>query len=475
MSPEFLYGEETAKALENFGRGHTPRALIAAYAKVKRACVSAVQETEGRFESELFVCILEALDEVASGVHDAQFPLPIRQGGAGTSFNMNLNEVAAARARQLYSEGQGGAAPPLDPIEDLNRSQSTNDTFPTAVTVAALELANELELSVIALQEALVARELELEGVLLTGRTELQDALPIRLGQVFGAWAGCLERDRWRMHKVKERLRTHALGGTAIGTCFAASPAYMHAAERELRRITGLPLSRSQNLPDEIAHQDKYAELAETIGLCAGNVRKIASDLLLYTSSLSGELGHPELQYGSTIMPAKANPVLLESARGNAIAAEHEARAARDYAFEGQLQLNPYLPFLADCLLLAGHSLALALATSRKLVPALIVRRERIAERLLESNVLLNLLSPSLGYRKVKELAASLRDARGRHGAQGKALGEATKGAVSGAVAPLEAYIEAVAGMSGMPRGEIAARFDAFKSTGSGAEGGTIP
>lgn len=464
-----LYGPETEKALANFGRGSIPRELIAAYAKVKRAAVEALQETEGRFDATLFRCLVDALDEIASGALDGHFPLPLRQGGAGTSLNMNLNEVAAARACELFRERSGTEAPKLDPIEDVNRAQSTNDTFPTAVTIVAYELVAALEAKIVRLQEVLVAKELEFEKILMTGRTELQDALPIRMGQVFGAWAGCAERDRWRFHKLKERLRTTALGGTAIGTCFSASPAYMHAAERRLRAITGLPLSRSQNLPDEIAHQDKLAEAAQGIGLCAGNVKRICADLLLYTSSLSGELRHPERQYGSTIMPAKSNPVLLEYARGQSMAAEHEATAARDFAFEGQLQLNAYLPFLVDAFIAAGRSLSAALSTlSSSLIPDLEPRTERIAERLAQSNVLLNLLAPLLGYRRVKELAAEIR-----------AASESTEAPAGERRNParerLDAYIDLVAAKSGVPREEIAHRFDPLRATSHGIEGGNLP
>ncbi|HTX74538.1 MAG TPA: lyase family protein [Rectinemataceae bacterium] len=465
-----LYGPETVKAIANFGRGRTPRILIAAYAKVKRAAVEAVQDSEHRFDPALFACLVDALDEIASGGLDLQFPLPLRQGGAGTSLNMNLNEVAASRARELFAEREGRAAPPLDPIEDVNRFQSTNDTFPTAVSVVAYELVTRLETRIVAVQEQLVAKEKEYEGLLIAGRTELQDALPVRLGQVFGAWAGCLERDRWRFNKLKERIRTSALGGTAIGTCFSATVAYVHAAERRLRAATGLPFARSQNLPDEIAHQDKLAEAAQGIGLCAGNLKKICADLLLYTSSLSREMVHPELQYGSTIMPAKSNPVLLEYIRGQAIAAEHEAQCARDFAFEGQLQLNPYLPFLADALIAAAGSLEAALAAmSERLLPILQPDRTHIVEGLLRSNVLLNLLVPVLGYRRVKELAEQLRTelAEPGPGMAQPGPGEPIPTGADG----LEAYVDRVARLSGRPRGEIAARFDPYAATGFSAEG----
>jgi aspartate ammonia-lyase len=445
------WGPETEKALANFGPGRTPRALIAAYAQVKLAAVAAVQETERRFLPETFACIDDALREIIGGKLDSSFPLPLKQGGAGTSFNMNLNEVAAERAEELHLERYGAPAG-LDPLEDLNRMQSTNDTFPTAVTIVAYEAAARAEALVARLQDELAAREREFETLLVAGRTELQDALPIRFGQVFGAWAGAVERDRWRLSKLRERLRTVALGGTAVGTGFSATPEYMHAAEKALRRITRLPLSRSQNLPDEVAHADKYAELASAAALCAGNVRKISQDLLLYGSSALGELRHPELQYGSTIMPAKTNPVLLEAAAGRAIDAEHEAAKVSAYAFEGRFQLNAFLPFLADALVSCFESLESALGALVRVLPELRVDGERIARNLRSSNLLLNLLVPKLGYNRVKELFRELGSASVDSGGGGPAAAAAS-------------YIDLVARKSGLPREEVAGAFEPLRAT----------
>jgi aspartate ammonia-lyase len=459
------WGRETEKAIANFGRGRTPRSVLAAYAQVKLAAVSAVQETERRFAPELFDCIDQALREVIDGKLDDSFPLPLKQGGAGTSLNMNLNEVAAARAGELYLERSGtdlggtdlGAGTDLDPLEDLNRMQSTNDTFPTAVTIVAYEAATRAEALVARLQEALAALEREYETLLVAGRTELQDALPIRLGQVFGAWAGSVERDRWRFSKVRERLRTVALGGTAVGTGFSATPEYMHAAEKALRRITRLPLSRSQNLPDEIAHADKYAELSQAAALCAGNLRKLGQDLLLYGSSAFGELRHPELQYGSTIMPAKTNPVLLEAAVGSAIDAEHEAGKVVAYAFEGRFQLNAFLPFLADALVSCFESLDSALESLIRALPLLKVDEARIAKNLRSSNLLLNLLVPKLGYNRVKELFRELGSTA--------SVDSRIAGTEAAAVAAAAAYIDLVAERSGLPREEVAEAFEALRAT----------
>lgn len=451
------WGRETEKALANFGPGCTPRAIIAAYAQVKLAAVSAVQETEGRFPVELNACIEEALREIIAGSLDSSFPLPLKQGGAGTSFNMNLNEVAAARAGELYRE-RSGTDPGLDPLEDLNRMQSTNDTFPTAVTIAAYEAATRAEALVGKLQDELASRERQLETLLVAGRTEMQDALPIRLGQVFGAWAGTVERDRWRLSKLRERLRTVALGGTAVGTGFSATPEYMHAAEKALRRITSLPLSRSQNLPDEVAHADKYAELAQAAALSAGNARKIAQDLLLYGSSAFGELRHPELQYGSTIMPAKANPVLLEAAVGRAIDAEHEVAKVVAYAFEGRFQLNAFLPFLADALIACFDSLERSLESLVSIIPKLEVDRERVARNLRSSNLLLNLLVPKLGYNRVKELFREI----GPSAVDSRGLGPDEAAA---------AYIDLVAGKSGLSRVEVAEAFEPLRATSPSRSG----
>ena len=436
--PRAYWGKETEKALVNFGHGITPPVVIAAYAQVKLAALCAVQETEQRFPLGLFSCIEDALGQIIRGELDSAFPLPLKQGGAGTSLNMNLNEVASARAAELYRE-RSGLECCIDPIEDLNRCQSTNDTFPSAVTIVAYEAAVRADALVAELQDALAARERELEALLVAGRTELQDALPIRLGQVVGAWAGAIERDRWRLSKAKERLRTVALGGTAVGTCFSASPDYLYAAEKHLRRITHLPLSRSQNLPDEISNADKYAELSNCAALCAGNLRKIASDLLLYSSSAFGELKHPELQYGSTIMPAKTNPVLLEAAKGFAIDAEQEAAKVSAYAFEGQLQLNAYLPFLAESLVACFASLERAIGSLVALLPILEPNRERILHNLRSSNLRLNLLVPRLGYRRVKELFRELERAA--------AVDEAS-------------YVDLVAERSGLERDEVAAIFE---------------
>ena len=233
----------------------------------------------------------------------------------------------------------------------------------------------------------------------------MQDALPITLGKVFGSWAGAVERDRWRLNKLKERIRSIALGGTAVGTGFSAPAGYVHAAEKRLREITSLPLFRSQNLPDEISNQDKFAELAGGYALVAQNIFKMTGDLLLYTSSFIHEINQPELQYGSTIMPAKTNPVILEYARGIAMDVQGEAQKIAWYSQNGQLQLNAYTPFITESLIniktgLVGSIRTLLNRFFSKITPDI----GCIEKNLVNSHVLLNTLLPVLGYNKVKEL-----------------------------------------------------------------------
>ena len=395
-----FYSTETEKALHSFGRGETPPVLVRAYGEVKKAALLAQQECYSLYDENHFPSIIEALDEIIAGKHREQFPLPLEQGGAGTSLHMNINEVIAGLANEKNKDSLT-----IDSLEALARFQSTNDTLSTAVTIMVYRQLEEAEALVIKLQEILVLKESEFDPVLMTGRTELQDALPISLGQIFASWAGAIERDRWRLHKLKERLRTIALGGTALGTCFSAPRKYVFTAEKHLRQITGLPICRSQNLVDEISNCDILAEVAAGFELVSLNLRKMASDLLLYTSSFCGELIHPELQYGSTIMPFKTNPVLLEYLKGLCLSIKHECHKIADYAAEGQLQLNPFMPFMAKAFISLREMLHKALNVfTEKFFPFVKVDRQRIEQNLLSSPALINTLRQVIAYGKVKEL-----------------------------------------------------------------------
>lgn len=392
------YGEETEKAIKNFGVGSLPNELVRSYAQVKLAVLLAIQEIEKRYNKKEWDALETACKDVILGKLDDNFPLPLYQGGAGTSINMNVNEVIANRANEIYGDKR------FDPIEDVNAYQSTNDTFPTTVTIVLYKRLLDLESWVIRLQEELIKKENSLK-VVITGRTEMQDALPITLGQVFGSWAGMVERDRWRINKLKERIRTIPLGGTAIGTGYPTPALIVFASEKFLREITGLPLSRSQNLPDEIANQDKWSELAGIIKIIGENLYKITGDLLLYTSSFIGEIKHPELQYGSSIMAAKTNPVILEYVRGISISIKYECEKISSFCENGQLQLNPYLPFMLESFIKVFDLSYKAIDSFiSKFLNNFEVNYKRIEENLVNSKVLLNGLVKVLGYNKVKEI-----------------------------------------------------------------------
>jgi aspartate ammonia-lyase len=394
------WGKETEKALAWLGKGQTPRDLIRAYGEVKLAAVRAQQETAKIYPSDYFILLENSLEEIIRGDRDDSFPLPLAQGGAGTSLHMNLCETAALVANEQY-DGEFKA----DPLDHLARFQSTNDTFPTAVIIMTYRFLERTEKNVVALQEALVAREKTYEEWLMCGRTEGQDGLPITLGQVFGAWAGPVERDRWRLNKLKERLRTIPLGGTAVGTGFSAPREYVFAAEKQLRRLTGLPLCRSQNLCDGTAHTDSLAEVAQGMGLCADNLYKMASDLILYGMGPVGEIRHGEVQYGSTIMASKTNPVYLELIRGLSMECSGLSRLVSDYSRSGQWQLNAQLPFLTEQMIRLSERLNRALETAAgPLMEVLEPKKEVLERNLFSSPALINTLRSCLDYTTLKEL-----------------------------------------------------------------------
>lgn len=398
------YGAETAKALSILGQGQTPRPLIRAFAEVKLAAIQAQQETSSLYTDRLYDSLCEASRQIIRGDHDEQFPLPLMQGGAGTSIHMNICEVLSS-----LSASEDSCAAPL---EDLARYQSTNDTFSTALILMSYRILEEMEENIIRLQEGLVSRETRYQEWLMCGRTEMQDALPMTLGQLFAAWAGPVERDRWRLNKVIERLRQIPLGGTAIGTGYAAPRDYVFASERALRRITGLPLCRSQNLCDQVAHTDSLAEAARVLGLCASNLLKWSGDLLIYSSSFLGEIPQEEQQFGSTIMPAKSNPVLIELIRGLSQDVLSSSELVGRYSSEGQLQLNAYLPFMAEHMIRIRDNLGKALRTATvHLLPALKPDRALMEKNLVNSAAMINSLRDILGYGNIKKILPSLREA----------------------------------------------------------------
>lgn len=408
LPDKIYYQQQTKNAIANFGSQEQPYDFIRAFAEVKKSCIKAIQTSNTQFEQNKYQSILTAIDLIISGEYNDQFRVPFKQGSAGTSLNMNFNEVIASLAEKIYYNNNQQTVK-IDPIEDINLYQSTNDVFPTAVTIMTYRHLLAVEQVIINLQEELITRENLYTDILITGRTEMQTALPILLGQVFGSWAGAIQRDRWRLNKLKERIRSIPLGGTAIGTCFFAPQKYIFLVEQEIRNITNLPLYRSQNLPDEIANLDKFSELAAAYNIIGQNLFKISSDLILYTSSLVQEIKHPHLQYGSTIMAAKSNPVILEQIKGLAIDIQGDCNKIAQYCQNGQLQLNPFLPFITECFINIQKSLITAVnSLINNFLNKLEIQQKNIEKNLINSYAFLNSLLPVIGYNKVKNIYKKL-------------------------------------------------------------------
>ncbi|MEM4247853.1 MAG: aspartate ammonia-lyase [Candidatus Nanoarchaeia archaeon] len=349
-----LWGIHTCRSIENFpisGRKINPD-LIHAYGAVKLACAITNHEL-GKWTAETFSAIEKACTEMMEGKLDEHIIVDALQGGAGTSTNMNVNEVLANRALQILGFPPGSYHI-IHPIEDINYQQSTNDTYPTALRVAAIWKLRLLEKSLVLLLESFQKKEKEFHDIVKVGRTEMQDAVLTTMGRTFSAFAEAIGRDRWRIYKCEERLRVINLGGTAIGTGIGAVRKYIFRAAENLRKITGIGLSRAENLVEATQNCDALLEVSGILKTCAGNLLKICSDIRFMSSGPSagiGELILPPRQAGSTIMPGKVNPVIPESVSQAAISCIANDIAITIACSSGNLELNAFLPLIADRLL----------------------------------------------------------------------------------------------------------------------------
>ncbi|MDD3983841.1 MAG: aspartate ammonia-lyase [Candidatus Omnitrophica bacterium] len=401
------WGIQTQRALESFflsGRV-VHSSLIGAYCLVKKACAQTNMELK-LLEEKKAQAVIAACDEVIGGKLRGQFPLDALQGGAGTSTNMNVNEVLANRAEELLG-GRPGEYRIVDPIEDVNLNQSTNDTYPTALKVAAIFKLRELSAGISGLQGALQKKEKEFSGVVKIGRTELQEAVPMTLGQEFGAFSEAIARDRWRIFKCEERLRVVNIGGTAIGTGLTAPRDYIFLVIETLRRVTGLGLSRGENLVDQTANSDCFAEVSGILKAHACNLIKICGDLRLL--NLLGEIVLPQLQTGSSIMPGKCNPVIPEAAGQAGIRVIAADAALTRACSSGSLQINEFMPLIADSML---ESLELLINTDRMLaghVPGISADAGQCRRYFDRSPAIVTALLPYVGYGRAGELLNEFR------------------------------------------------------------------
>jgi aspartate ammonia-lyase len=406
---EALYGIHTARALSNFqlsGRA-VPLALIHALAQVKKACALANREL-GFQALEKSDAICRACEEIVAGQHAGAFQLDALQGGAGTSTNMNLNEVIANRGLELLGAARGDYAK-LHPIEDVNLHQSTNDVYPTALKIAAIFGLRELSAALAMLQGAFQNKEKEFAGIVKLGRTEMQDAVPMTMGAEFSAFAEAFARDRWRTFKAEERLRTVNLGGTALGTGLTAPRSYIFLVIEKLREVTGLGLTRAENLVDATANADCFVEVAGILNACATNFIKIARDLRLL--HMLGEIRLPAVQAGSSIMPGKVNPVIAEAALQAGMQARAAGALVAEAAAAGTLQINECLPLLAAALLEQIALLKNAAAMLTPHVAGITADAETCRHYLDYSPALITAFLPRIGYEQAQQWLAEFKAA----------------------------------------------------------------
>ncbi len=408
-----LHGIYTERALENFPLASRPvnSALIHAYGAVKLACAQTSREL-GRWDEVTYGAIQNACLEMIEGRLDSSIRVDALQGGAGTSTNMNVNEVLANRALQLMGKPLGEYQI-VSPIEDINLYQSTNDTYPTALKVAAIQLLRGLQHEVVGLLEEFQRKEQQFAHVVKVGRTQLQDAVLITLGREMGAYAEAFARDRWRIYKCEERLRIVNLGGTAIGTGLSAPRQYIFRVVEHLREITHFGLARAENLVECTQNADVFVEVSGILKACATNLLKIATDLRLLSSGPDtgfGEITLPPRQAGSSIMPGKVNPVIPEAVSQAAMVVMSNDQAIAQACSMGNLELNAFLPLVSDALLGSLDLLRNACRIFRLHCVAGIEANETRCRSSVEgASASLTAMVELLGYERAQELAIRAR------------------------------------------------------------------
>lgn len=401
-----LMGIHTLRAMDNFpltGRP-LPEGLVRAFGMVKGAC-AATNRDLGMWQNapEKAAAIIDACREMAEGRLTQHITVDPLQGGAGTSTNMNVNEVLANRALQLLGHAPG-RYDLVSPINDINLHQSTNDTYPTALRLAAIWAIRRLEDEVVKLQESFQDAEKRLAHVVKVGRTEMQDAVLITLGREMAAYAEAFNRDRWRLFKCEERLRVVNLGGTAVGTGLTAPRQYIFRVVDVLREMTGIGFARAENLVEATQNADVFVEVMGMVKALAVSLHKVSGDLRLLSSGPDaglGELRLPARQAGSSIMPGKVNPVIPEAVSQSAMLVFGYDATLGFACASGSLELNPFMPLIALCLL---ESLTLMERSCRILrefcVEGVEADEEGCKKQLERSTVVATALIPVIGYDK---------------------------------------------------------------------------
>ena len=404
------YGAQTQRSYENFKIGieKFPREFIRAYGLLKKSAAT-VNHSFGNLDENIFGSIHNAVDEVIEGTLDDHFPLVVWQTGSGTQTNMNFNEVISNRAIELLG-GVLGTKNPVHPNDHVNMSQSTNDTFPTAINIAAVEsVVHSLVPSLKELRGELDKKSRKFENIIKLGRTHLQDATPLSLGQELSGYVSALDHNLSRLDKALDHCYELAMGGTAVGTGINSVEGFGEAVAEEIAKITGLPFRSAENKFEALGGQDCIIELSGALKVLAASLFKIANDLRWLASgprSGIGEINLPANEPGSSIMPGKVNPTQCEALTMLCTQVIGNDNTITIAGASGNFELNVYRPVLAYNILQSITLLADGCRSfSNNAIKGLEPNKERIDYNLYNSLMLVTALNPHIGYDKSAKVA----------------------------------------------------------------------
>lgn len=403
------YGAQTARAIINFPiSGLKPHPALVWATLVIKKCAALANMSTGRLDGKIGGAIVTAADEALQGRYDAHFVVDPFQAGAGTSHNMNVNEVLANRAEELLG-GKRGEYVMVHPNDHVNMAQSTNDVFPTAMRLASLRMSSCLRPVLEGLSGAMRGKGAELDGVLKSGRTHLQDAVPIRLGQEFEAYAISIDKNILALERCLDGLCELGIGGTAVGTGLNAEPVYIGTVVEKIAEISGFPVFSSPNLVEAMHNMDPFVRLSSALKGLAVNLTRIANDLRLLSSGpMTGfnEINLPPVQPGSSIMPGKVNPVVAEMVNMVSFQVIGADTAVTMAAQAGQLELNVMMPAIIYNLLFSMEILKNAVfKLSESCIGGITANVNRCSEFLEKSMGLATVLAPYIGYAAAAEVA----------------------------------------------------------------------
>lgn len=406
---EAYYGVQSMRAATNFQITHRPLhpVLIDSIVMVKKAA-AITNEKSGKLDQQIAQAIIQACDEILDGNLRDQFIVDAIQGGAGTSANMNANEVIANRAIEILG-GTKGDYSIVHPNDHVNMSQSTNDVIPTAGKITVLKLLPQTIKELEKLEKAMEEKEAEFDDILKMGRTQLQDAVPMRLGQSFGAFVHVLKRDIKRLKNVMDEMKVLNIGATAIGTAINVDPYYLANISYELSKVAGISLKQAEDLIDATQNLDGFVSVSRVLKTCAVDISKISNDLRLMSSGPRtglSEINLPARQNGSSIMPGKINPVIPEVVSQVAYLIIGHDYTITMAAEAGQLELNAFEPVLFHHLFESIDTLKEAAATLTKHCITGITANKGQCEEYIEKSVgISTALCPYIGYAKSAEIA----------------------------------------------------------------------